>query len=448
MKSDFDRPFFLFLGNADREGVTSKLVTTGISFKRKQLESSLANWMTIEDMLAEKNLAGTLAKFTNRTFAIMSHDPHYDEVPALFDALAKKPHIVFVHESFFTGKHTFVDDYLAPGEERSWEEETFGTITDDIRTEMLRLMQAADLNIVTYTRNAELSVIASEFVDASARHLLFRIYMPNNRLWAGEAEKILQLFRDYLNRVSGLSVRQEQSSTRHGVVYEFFGDQTMSPSSLPEQFEQFSKFLDECAVDPEAARNTLTAFNVDARAVSDIVERYSKEARRLQIDLRQERERKLLSIRHRMESELADEIGSSHELAAVEELVDMIMPRSTPMSALTLRGVPSTSAGSITVNLRPQIISSVSGIVAQEVSGTQNFGTEPAQLLELIHLHAGTRVPELTSAVYELEDDGAKAEARISARQKLKSFLFKLGDKVSTVALGVLQTYVEKKIGL
>jgi hypothetical protein len=448
MGSEFEGPFFLFLGAADREGVTSKLVTAGIAFQRKQLESSLANWATIQEMLHDEHLAGTLAKFTNRTFAIMCHDPHYDEVPALFEAIAKKPHIVFVHESFFTGKHTFVDDYLEPGEDRSWEEEAFGTITDDVRSEMLRLMQAADLNIITYTRNAELSVIASEFVDASARHLLFRIYMPNSRIWAGEVEKILQLFRDYLNRVSGLSVRQEQSSTRHGVVYEFFGDHTLSPTTLPQQFEQFSRLMDECVTDPEAARQTLSQLNVDERVVVDIVERYSKEARRLQIDLKHERERKLLSIRHRLEAELVDEIGSSNELTIVEQFVDMIVPRVNVVSPAAVLGAPSTPAASITVNVRPQIISTVNGIVAQEISGTQNFGPEPAQLLELITLHAGANAPELTSAVYELEDTDGKAETRITARQKLKSFLFKLGDKVSDVALGLLQSYIERKVGL
>ena len=448
MTTEFDGPFFLFLGAADREGVTSKLVTAGIDFQRKQLESSLANWMTINTLLANENLAGTLAKFTNRTFAVMSHDPHHAEVPNLFERIAARPHIVFLHESFFTGKHTFVDDYLMPGDERSWEEETFGTISDDIRSEMFGLMQSADLNIITYTRNAELSVIASEFVDASARHLLFRIYVPNSRMWAGETEKILQLFRDYLNRVGGLSVRQQQSSTRHGIVYEFFGDQTVSPTTLPVQFEHFSHFLDECATDPDSARKTLTRLNLDQRVVSDIVDRYSREARRLQIDLKHERERKLLSIRHRMEAELVDQIGSIDQLGDVEQLVDLIVPRISPASAKAVLGAPMISAGSITVNLQPQIISSVTGIVAHEVSGTQNFGPESAELLELIRLHAGANAPELTSALYELEDTDAKAEARITARQKLKSFLFKLGDKATGVAVGVLQTYIERKIGL
>lgn len=448
MSSEFEGPFFLFLGAVDREGVTSKLYTAGIEFQRKQLESGIANWATIKELLDDENLAGVLAKFTNRTFQVMSRQPHRADVPKLFEDIARSPHIVFVHESFFTGKHTFIDDYVDPGEERTWEDEAFGKISEDVRTDMRQLMDAAGLNVLTYTANAELTVIGSEFVDASARHLLFRIYMPNSRMWSGEAEKVLQLFRDYLIRVSGLSVRQEQSSTRHGVVYEFFGDHSVSPTTLPEQFENFSRFLDECAVDPEAAKRTLSLLDVDQRSVVEIVERYSKEARRLQVDLKHERERKLLSIRHRMEAELVDEIRSGDDLAAIEQLVDLIIPQAQKLSPAALLGAASVSVESITVNVRPQIIGTVTGIVAQEMSGTQNFGPEPTQLLELIKLYGGASSPELTSAVYELEDSDAKAEARITAKHKLKSFLFRLGGKAGNVALGVLQSYIESKLGI
>ncbi|WP_332812402.1 hypothetical protein [Sphingomonas sp.] len=445
MSSEFEGPFFLFLGATAREGVTDKLITAGVPYKRKQLESNVENWDKIGRFLANENLAGTIAKFTNHTFGVMNSRSHINYVPQMLEAIARNPHIVFIHESFFTGKHTYADDYL--GGIGGWDDQFFGKLAPEVRSKMADLMEAAGLNIVTYARNAELSVISSEFVDATARHLLFRIYMPNGRMWAGEAEKILQLFRDYLNRVSGLSVRHEQSSTRHGVVYEFFGDHTLSPSTLPEQFEQFSQFLDDCARDPDAAHQSLSRLHIDNRLIHDIVERYAKEARRLQIDLRHERERKVLSIRHRMEAELADEVRSPAELEAVQQLVDEIIPQATAVSPLTLLAAPTVQAGSITVNLQPQIISHVTGIVAQEVSGTQNFGPEPAQLLELIRIHAGSKAPELTSSVYELEDTDAKAETRITARQKLKSFLFKLGDKASGVALGVLQSYIEKKIG-
>ena len=98
--------------------------------------------------------------------------------------------------------------------------------------------------------------------------------------------------------------------------------------------------------------------------------------------------------------------------------------------------------------MRPQIIASVQGIVAQEVSGTQNVGVEASQLIDLIKLYGGSRATELTSAVYELEDGDAKQEDRLSARQKLKAFLYKSSGKIGDVALGVLQSYIESKLGL
>jgi hypothetical protein len=54
----------------------------------------------------------------------------------------------------------------------------------------------------------------------------------------------------------------------------------------------------------------------------------------------------------------------------------------------------------------------------------------------------------LVSSVYELEDTEAKVEKRLSARQKIQAFLIKVAAKLPDAAIGVLQAYVEKKLGL
>ncbi|MNI83352.1 hypothetical protein D3C73_1401460 [compost metagenome] len=102
----------------------------------------------------------------------------------------------------------------------------------------------------------------------------------------------------------------------------------------------------------------------------------------------------------------------------------------------------------MTVNVNPQFIRSVRGIVAHEVSGTQNFGVEAGQLMEFVKLYGGSRTNELTSAVFEIEDPDANQADKLAARQKLKSFLYKTAGKIGDVAFGVLQTYIESKLGI
>ena len=445
-------PFFLFLGESDREGATSKLKAAGWEYKKKRLESRLENWESIFEYLRAENLAGVLAKLNNTTYQLMARPEYAEATGRLFSTLQHLPHIIFVHESFFTGisdktpspdaldddPYFFSGSYFEPPEPKVLEH-------------VHALMDQHELNVVPYQKNAELTVMASAFIDQNEKNLIFRLYVPTGRMWAMEADKLLGLFRDYLGKVSGLRVRQDQYTTNQGIVYEFFGDHALDPSTLPREFDEFSKLLDMCVANPSDATQMLVDRSVDARSVHEIVERYAKEAKRLHVDLKHERERRILSIRHRMESELVDVAGAQINWDELNKLVDLSIPTIGGVSSAIGFGPQSPSTvtpSNITINMRPQIIASVQGIVAQEVSGTQNVGVEASQLIDLIKLYGGSRATELTSAVYELEDGDAKQEDRLSARQKLKAFLYKSSGKIGDVALGVLQSYIESKLGL
>lgn len=53
----------------------------------------------------------------------------------------------------------------------------------------------------------------------------------------------------------------------------------------------------------------------------------------------------------------------------------------------------------------------------------------------------------LESAVHELEDEDSRGPDRLAAKQRLKTFLFKVGGKVEESALNTLQAYIEGKLG-
>ncbi|EMD9440939.1 hypothetical protein [Burkholderia cepacia] len=450
MKNEFP-PFFLFLGESDREGATSKLKAAGLEYKKKRLESSLENWDSIFDLLRAENLSGVLAKLNNTTYELMARAEYAEATERLFSTLEHLPHIIFVHESFFTG----VSDRAPPDATEDdlyfWTASYFEPPEPRVVKHIHTLMDRYEINFVPYRKNAELTVMASAFIDQNEKNLIFRLYVPNGRMWAKEAENLLQLFSDYLRKVSGLRVRQDQYTTNKGVVYEFFGDHILDPATLPKEFDEFSKLLDMCITSPRDATEMLVGRSVDSQSVHEIVERYAKEAKRLHIDLKHERERSVLSIRHRMESELVDVVGAQTDWDELNRLVDLAVPRVDGVSTAIGFGTPSPvaiSSGGLTINVRPQIISSVQGIVAQEVSGTQNFGTEANQLIALVKRYGGSRATELTSAVYEVEDADANQADRLSARQKLKTFLYKTAEKTGDVALGILQSYIEKKLGI
>jgi hypothetical protein len=251
--------FFLFLGDSDREGPTSKLKATGIEYWKKRLESRIENWNSIFEYLESEDIAGALVKLSRTTYQLMAQPTYREAVAKLFSLLHRIPHIVFVHESFFTGVSNKVPAPDADEEDQYWYSSYFEPPEPSVRDHVNGLMEQHELNVVLYRRNAELSVMASSFIDQNERNLIFRLYVPAGRMWASEAEKLLQLFRDYLSRVSGFKVRQDQYRTNQGVVYEFFSDHVLDPSTLPKEFDEFSKLLDLCVVSPDDATQMLVS---------------------------------------------------------------------------------------------------------------------------------------------------------------------------------------------
>ena len=440
-------PFFLFLGEADRDGATSKLKASGVEYRKKRLESKVENWDLIIEIMGSNDLIGTLGKLTNTTFELLSRNEYSAVAAKLLERLKHTPYILFAHESLLTGvpfakpQNEEVDEYFDM-------ESYFSPPSEAVLNHVTKLLEQLDITVTPYKTNAELSVLASSFIDKNEKNLVFRIYIPSERMWAAEAEKLLQLFRDYLNKVSGLRVSHEQYSTRQGTVHEFFADRSFDPSELASEFTQFTETFDLALSEPKKAMALLAARDIDQGTIQGIVDKYSKEARRLHIDLKQERERRLLSIRHRMEEELT-EISDPETWDEVYRLIDSSLPAvAGASSAVGAISSASHHAPSIRIDYRPQIIQSVTGIVAQEVSGNTQIGPEASQLLELIQLHGGSRAADLTSSVYELIDSDARKEDRLSAKQKIKAFLIGAGKKAGDIAAGLLQAYIEKQIGL
>jgi len=215
----------LFLGSADREGVTAKLQAVGTKYKRKMLESSISNWKTIIDIFEKNDVTSVVVKLTNTTFSIFSSDEYSELVDILLEKISEKPNLFLAHESLITGKKSKAYEEEAPAlndfdpelkDEYAYLSSHYSSLfeppEESIRTNVLELLEKHNIEIIPYQKNVELSLIASSFVDQNEHNLIFRIYIPSERMWANEAEKLLQLFRDYLHKVAGVEVKQLKGS--------------------------------------------------------------------------------------------------------------------------------------------------------------------------------------------------------------------------------------------
>src|SRR5262249_28108099 len=136
--------------------------------------------------------------------------------------------------------------------------------------------------------------------------LLVRVYIPSARLYAAEASRLLSLFREWLTMTRRCNVRQSGYHTPSGDMYEFFVDASTFQDNLSEEFDNFSDFLTLCSEDASAAADVLTSAGIDRTSSVRVVARFGREVQRLQIDLRHEREQRMLTIRHGLEEQLLE----------------------------------------------------------------------------------------------------------------------------------------------
>jgi len=437
---DPKKPLVLLLGTTGGEGSLNLLSTSNRQYKRKDLRSSIDNWKLITQYFVDFQINSVVVRITEGFIFNFADEDYRKARDALFKKIANTPNIVFIYEPLLRKlRNTDYKKY---------------SFNIDPRTaqEILLSFEQLGVDLTPYSKTAELNVLAESFLLDTEKNLIFRMYVPNGRIWSEETDRLLQLFKDYLGRVAKVATRLDQRRTDQGVIYEFHGEDPQPGADLKSDFEDFSKLMDLCTTDTAAAESILNKKDIDHREVLAILTKYSKEARRLQTDLKHEHERKTLSVRQRLESELVDLTIETKEALDIDRLIQSAIPSiySTyiPLASILAPHTEQPRLSGATINIRPQIINTINAVIAHEIYGDQHLSTEDQKIIELINQHAGNKSTELISAVHELSDKGVPKSERLGAKQKIKNFLFEVGKRTTDVAVGVLQTYIERQIGL
>lgn len=441
---EFDKPLVLLLGGIGHEGILSRLRTSARQYKTKLLESSVKNWESIIEYFDDYSIEAVVCNLSPRAITLFSLDEFEEVGTNLLAKISSVPNIVFIYE-----------DMLACDLENIyWPFRYERPLNESIKATIEKLT-IQNINLMPYKRNAEVTIMAETFLEETEQHLIFRIYVPAGRIWANETDKLLQLFREYLTKVANIQVRLDQFRTDKGIIYEIHSEEMSESTNIVAEFSEFTQFMDLCTTDTNAAENMLKNKNVDPKEVISILSRYSKEAKRLSVDLKHEREQKVLSIRHRLESELVDTIPGEADWSAIESLINATVPQLSGVYGAISVDQESTKClpridnhGRVTINVNPQIIETVNGVVAHEICGDQHIGPEAHQILDLIKQFGGKNSQELASSVHELEDSSAPKPGRLSAKQKIKKFLIGVGSKAGDVGINILQRYIESKLGI
>lgn len=309
--------------------------------------------------------------------------------------------------------------------------------------DLIKHFNNIELNILPYEKLIDVENAGQTFVNNLTEGLLFRIYVPNKKLWSNEFDKFITLFREYASVISGKELIIKQQRTDIGVVCSLYSqNKDIDEQEINILYSEFSNFMDICAINPSEASKIINKSKLPQEQRDTIFQKYIKEAQRLQLDIKHERELKLLQIKQCLELEL-------QEVSINDELTNYINQK-VPIALSDSSFSRHKSTHTQIININPQIIGKVEGVVSRVVNGGIELSNEEREICKLIELYSAkaTEVESLKSAIYELRDNAISKDEKKMAWQKLYGFIGKIGDKIGDVGVSLLSKYLEQKIGI
>lgn len=460
----------LILEHLDRGTIHTTIKINGYEAKTKILKSGVSNWQSICGILKEdkdKELL-IMGKFTEYVLFIFNL-PEYKVVSKeLLELIKERKHIIFIyHNNFFkdfscTKKEVWDESILEVNDEddfigykrvntlEKWLHDYEVESSSENYIERVKVfigeLNDSGYNIVPYRKLIDVEIAGQNFIESVDQGLLFQIYIPNKRIWSNEFDKFIILFRDFASNVTSEEVKVIQGRTDRGINFSIYSkSKKISSENIEELFNEFAKFLDTCVQNPVSAIKIIEeTTNVPKESIPSLIQKYSKEGKRLMVDLKQERERKLLIIKHQLQTDISEiEIGVD-----LSELLNQTLPQLNSPSDLLSNG-SRTKNQTVIIN-NQQYINKVEGIVSREIYGNIDFTYADKKLNEVIEEYAEDKA-ELTllkSAHNEMKDKGLPQSKKTVAWQKLQKFLSKVSEKVGDVGVHLLKKYLEGELDL
>lgn len=446
----------LILDSIDRGTIKTTLQANEYFFTGKLLNSSPQNWLSICKILErdKENKIIVLGKFTETVLFLMC-SPNYLEVSKkLLTLIESKKHLIFIYKDNMLGNFNYYSHYSTPFEEMEnyfpelseWLESK-GIQEDEVSyiekvRHFVKKLNSTSLNILPYEKIIDIEISGQSFIENIAEGLLFKIYIPNERMWSNEFDKFINLFRDYASTITNVPLKITQNKTDLGMICSLYSlNEDIKENEIEELYRDFSQFMDLCSKNPNEALQLIENTKITPKRKNEIFIKYSKEAQRLLLDMKHEREIRLLRIKQRLESEI-QEFEINENIYKIIE--DSIKPPKGINSILT--GNP--TINNLTINVDSAVEKQINQIVENEINGNIHFSTEEEEIQKLIEKHGENQaeINKLNNYLYELKDMNTSKEEKRISWQHIYKFLSKIGVKVGDVGLNLLVKYIEKKM--
>lgn len=462
---DYDNQSTLdFLKGSDRQYIQKMLSTSGPD-----------NWATILAILNEYDVDAVLIKIKAPTLVRMCRDEYKSIRNSLFDVLEKIPHQIYIYQGLINfdvdrGYYSKLDlgnevviqaqkeGIVFGGTENDashqvWESyynKNYNKVFESLCNQAIDYLNSMQLNIIPYWKNADLTIISHEYISDLEKHILFRLYIPNEKLWAEEHGKMISLFQDYLNRVYGLEIRLEIRQSVHGNIYELQGTLPIEIPEIEIKVSEFGEFLDLLSKDNESARCFLESRGVNDQEINRLLSKYKKEAKRLLMDLKHDRERKVTNLKHKIEYDLTEYDLSEHQEREMKELIselESILVASLEHPFQIPQVINNYHSQSGNQQIIHQTGPAIVGTAISEIIYGIKYKGDALEIYNLINQY-GKNKNELEIALSDMTEITNPATKKRNAAAKIKSFLYSLSNDAKDIGKGLIQTYIESQLGL
>ena len=159
----------------------------------------------------------------------------------------------------------------------------------------------------TYKRNKELVPVVRSFVNSYKEDSIFKQYIYKDQLWALEFEKLINMFQEYVRTVRGVNILFDEEKTDIGTVYIFSVDTNeVTPEEFSTLLAEFEEFVNVSEKNTVGAMDLITNDGLSSIQKVAIINQFSKEIKRLKLDIKQTYELRRLELNHRMETALQE----------------------------------------------------------------------------------------------------------------------------------------------
>jgi len=279
-----------------------------------------------------------------------------------------------------------------------------------------------------------------EALEDTEQGVVLRLYIPEGRYQLAQLDTLISIITKYFQQVerSAFWVDREQGAA--GVSYVFRSTDGSGIDGFRRAADRFDSFLALVSEDSASAEARLLAAGVDRNLVGQYVDRYKRDLKRLQLDIKHDYERKTLLLVQAVEADAVEAESTAMPQAAIV---------SKPSDLINVVG----NLGPVTLQFGLGSFSSAPNVIAGEriMLGRVNYTDEDRHILDLAAMEdEPVRAAQLRSDVDRLKDPGTSLEDRHTAVQRLKGLVFKsigyAGRKVDEVGTKLLIAYLEEQL--